>query len=116
MTTNTTADIDDGLEDEERDDGRMYRDGLLNGDEKFNRFVKLTDSRFLSAARRANKHRKAARDEFATLRTELGPVIEFAAFIITIKRYAAPVGGLIAAIGTGLLFLNTIGVDVWSLF
>lgn len=65
MVTNTEAEA------EEAEDSRMFRDALLNGDEKFNKFVKLTDSRFDSQARRTNKLRVELREEMAELRQSL---------------------------------------------
>lgn len=112
----TEHDTDDGLDDEERDDSRMFRDGLLNGDEKFNRFVKLTDARFGSIARRANKHRKETRDSFSKLETDLAPLIELALFVQTVRKYAAPIGGVIATVGGAILILVSSGVKPWEWF
>lgn len=68
----------EAIDEEEREDSQMFRDALLNGDEKINRLVKLVDTRLESQARRTNKARKEARDEMAKLRKDLGPLIELA--------------------------------------
>jgi len=81
---------------EEASEGAAFRDALLNGDEKFNRFVRLVDRRFESQARRTNKGNKASRDAIAGLRDDLAPVIDF---VQTIKALA-PLGGILGGLLT----------------
>ena len=99
------------LDDEEQLEGQNFRDVLLNGDEKGNRFVKMVDTRFLSAARRQNKARQEVREEFITLRTELAPLLAVARVVYTMQQIA-PVAGVITG-ALGVIVTSIVALGVW---
>lgn len=100
--TKTISESDDEREVEL--EGQNFRDVLLNGDEKFNRFVKMTDTRFQSAARRQNKARQESREDFEKLRRDLEPFIALGRALLTLKDLA-PIFSVISAVIGGAVTL-----------
>ena len=103
--------MNDPHDPEELDDSDGYREALLNGDERFNKFVKLTDRRFESQARRTNKRAKEMKDDFEALRLALAPLIELSHVLAGTRR----VWPIFAAVGSAAVFVGgtVIALGIW---